>query len=305
MPEMAQYVPEYSGAAEILVISSIKSRDEGVQMKKNKILASMNRYGQNKVHTNMEAYREEIAKDRWDVRNLGIPFNTTRAEYFLTFEIIDQAFRPLIKRYVQQRLFVQDSIQFSTARSEVLTLVLFIKLLVLKYPDWNDFKALSRNDIEEYFESLRCTPIKGNKKNGFKAKVPTDYYIWRMIGGLENFLYYMQRYEWIEAPDAPIRKLIYQEDRPKLPHKRDEDYREVSDFVWEQIVANLDKLEPQYLPILLLMEATGLRLIYILKLNQDCLIEINGDYWVRSQRINSRYQFPMVPINNELANFYY
>jgi integrase len=129
-----------------------------------------------------------------------------------------------------------------------------------------------------------------------------DYYLWRMIGGLENFLYYIQRYDWPEAPDLPIRKLIYQEDRPKLEPKKDEDYKYVTDFVWEQIVRNLRDVDPQYLPILLLLESSGFRLIDILNLKQDNLIAISGDYWVRSERSNSRYQFPMVPIHKELAD---
>ncbi|OAB42160.1 hypothetical protein PGLA_13590 [Paenibacillus glacialis] len=48
--------------------------------------------------------------------------------------------------------------------------------------------------------------------------------------------------------------------------KQDDDY--VSDYVWAQIVDNLNLIEKQYLPILLLMEATGFRLIDILSLKQ-------------------------------------
>lgn len=270
-------------------------------MKKNKILASMNRHGQNKVHTNMEAYREEIAKDIWDVRNLGIPYNKSRADYLIKFDKFDPIYRNLIKKYIQQRLFVQDSIKFATARGELITLVPFIKFLTLKYPGWTDFKLLSRNDIVEYLEHLRNTPMRGNRDSNYKGKEPTHYYLWRMIGGVENFLYYIQRYEWPEAPEAPIRKLIYQEDRPRLEPKNDEDYVYVTDYVWDQIYNNLESLEPQYVPILLLLESTGYRLVDILNLKQDSLIEISGEYWIRSERTNSRYQYPMVPIRKELA----
>ncbi|MEK3987649.1 hypothetical protein MHB77_30410 [Paenibacillus sp. FSL K6-3166] len=42
------------------------------------------------------------------------------------------------------------------------------------------------------------------RKEGFDVEVlynikPARAFIWRMIGGLENFLYYLQRYEWVEA----------------------------------------------------------------------------------------------------------
>ncbi|MNI34340.1 hypothetical protein D3C73_883290 [compost metagenome] len=165
----------------------------------------MNRYGHNKDRTNMQTYREEILKDSWDDRNLGIPYNPTRAEYHLNFEKIDTVYKNLIKKYLQQRLFVQDSIKFSTARSELHTLVPFVKFIVFKYPKWTDLKNLNRNDIEEYLEQLKSTPMKGNRDSSFKERKPTNYNVWRMIGGLENFLYYIQRYEWPEAPDLPIR----------------------------------------------------------------------------------------------------
>ncbi len=63
----------------------------------------------------------------------------------------------------------------------------------------------------------------------------------------------------------------------------------------------MDEIEPQYVPILLLLEATGFRLVDILNLKQDALIEIAGEYWVRSERANLRYQYVMVPIRKELA----
>ncbi|MFB6367305.1 hypothetical protein ACFCP7_25305 [Paenibacillus elgii] len=70
--------------------------------------------------------------------------------------------------------------------------------------------------------------------------------------------------------------------------KNVDDYVYVTDYVWDQICNNMDEIEPQYVPILLLMEASGFRLVDILNLKQDALIEIAGEYWVRSERTNSR-----------------
>lgn len=65
-------------------------------MKRSKILARENRYGKNKenLHPN---YENELKKDKWDVRNLGIPYNKTRGDYYLSFEKIPVNFRPLVK----------------------------------------------------------------------------------------------------------------------------------------------------------------------------------------------------------------
>src|SRR5690606_11963199 len=231
-------------------------------------------------------------------------YNTTRSDFYLSFEKIEFNFREIVKKYVQERLFVQDSIKFSTARSDVYTLIPFIKFITLKYPNWIDFNLLTRKDMEEYFKSLKSTKITGSKGNLNQAKKeyePTKSYIWRMIGGVENFLYYIQRYEWEEAPNEAIRKLIYQEDRPKLEPKKDEEYEYVSDFVWDQILEKIDKLHPQYATILLLMEATRFRLLDILSLKIDCLIEINKNYWIKSEKANSRYESPMVMISEDIA----
>lgn len=53
----------------------------------------------------------------------------------------------------------------------------------------------------------------------------------------------MQRYDWKEAPIKPVRSLIYQEDRPKLPIKKENEFNYMSDFVWDQINENISKIE--------------------------------------------------------------
>jgi len=271
-------------------------------VKRGKILAQTNRYGQNRSNLNMELYRNEMEKDRWDVRNLGIPYNITRPDYFLSFEKIDSCFKGLVKKYVQQRLFVQDSITFATARSELINLTPFFRFIVCKYPTWSNLIHLSRSDIEEYFEHLKNQPMGGDRFSRSNPKKTTDYYLWRMIGGLENFLYLIQKYEWEEAPEKPIRKLIYQEDRPKLKQKPLDEYRYMTDEVWNQVLKHIEQLEVQYIPMMLLLEATGFRLVEVLNMRLEDIVEGSGGYWIKSWKTNSRYQYPMVPISKELAN---
>lgn len=84
-------------------------------MKRSKILARENSYGKNKENL-LPNYSNELEKDKWDVRNLGVPYNKTRGDYYLSFERIPSAYRPLVKKYVNTRLIETDSIQWNTAR---------------------------------------------------------------------------------------------------------------------------------------------------------------------------------------------
>jgi site-specific recombinase XerD len=50
----------------------------------------------------------------------------------------------------------------------------------------------------------------------------------------------------------------------------------------------------------LLLEATGFRLMEILMLELDCLIENSTGYWLKSERVNSKFQNPMIPISKDV-----
>jgi len=266
-------------------------------MKIGKILATENRFGKNKISLSSN-YSIELEKDTWDVRNLGIPYNITRGDYFLSFTGVNENFRSLVKRYVIDRVINNDSIRWNTAILEVSRLRRFFDYLNIRYPNWNDLNKLSRDDIESYIEFIKTNSMGGNSKNQYKDKEPTDYFIWSMVSNLENFLYFIQRYEWMEAPVKPIRMLIYQEDRPKLKPRKISDYKYMTDNVWKQIVDNIEKLDTQYVPMILLMEATGFLLVDVLNLKIDCLIENTDGFWIISERLKLK----KVPISDEIVD---
>lgn len=139
----------------------------------------------------------------------------------------------------------------------------------------------------------------GGNDNQYKGKSASNHYSWRMIGTLENFLYYIQRHEWKEAPLKPIRNLIYQEDRPIVEKKKIEEYEIITDFVWVQVIENLNKMIPQYIPIILLLESTGLNLDEILTLELDCLYETNEGYFLKvTKRMVKNH---LIPISTDVA----
>ncbi|MBV6715881.1 abortive infection family protein [Paenibacillus chitinolyticus] len=264
-------------------------------MKKNKIMARANQFGENSRQIDIIHYRSEIEKDRWDVRKLGIPYNKTTATYFLSFEKIDFPFRNLLKRYVRERLLTYDSITFATANHDVIGLTPFLRFIVIKHPEWINFNQLSRNDIEEYINYIRKQPMGGFSTQS--GNVMTDESIWRYISTLENFLVFIQRYEWTEAPHKPIRNLIYQEDRPKIKTKDINDYKYLSDYVWEQVIQKIDTLNSNYRLLILLMEATGLRANELLTLKFDAVVKGKDGYWIKKEKKGKSSL--LIPLNNE------
>lgn len=266
-------------------------------MKRNKILARDNQYGKNKASL-LPSYREEIEKDKWDVRKLGIPYNKTRGDYFLSFEKIPTIFRRVVKKYVTSRLIETDSIQWNTARQDVHRLNVFLGFYVELHPEQRDLRNMTRSDFICYVEYLRNNPMGGSSPSQHRNQPPTDYYIWSMIANVENYISYMQRFEWEEAPIKPSRSLIHQEDRPKLEKKKISEYEYVDDNIWEQIISKLSELDSQYVPIVILMEATGFHLIDILNLKLDCLQERKDGYWI----VSERNKIKSIPITEEIYN---
>ncbi|MBP1991193.1 tyrosine-type recombinase/integrase [Paenibacillus eucommiae] len=266
-------------------------------MKRNKIMATENKYaGNNKLIT--AEGNEELNKDTWDVRVLGITYIYTRNDFHLTFKNIDIQLRPLLKKYVIDRLFTKNSISWQTARNDVFHLRKFFEFFCLKYPELNHLKNLERGDIEEYYIFLKESKLGGNDTK-YKGKPSSDYYLWRMIGILETFLTYIQRYEWEEAPLKGIRNLIYQEDRPIVKNKKIEEYEIITDFIWAQVIDNLDKMIPHYIPILLILESTGLNLNDVLTLDLDCLHETSEGFRVKvTKRIVKNHS---IPVSNDIA----
>ncbi|GAB6989922.1 tyrosine-type recombinase/integrase [Paenibacillus pini] len=266
-------------------------------MKKNKILSIENQYGKNRLNLQVD-FLKELEKDKWDVRSLGIPYNQHRADYSISFEHIPSNYRNMVKSYVQQRVIERDSITWQTAKQDVLGITNFFSFLNIAHPEWTDLTELTRGDIDSYYSYLKSNPMGGSSPSQYRGQDPTNSYICTKIASLETFLYYMQRYDWKEAPTKPVRSLIYQEDRPKLPVKKENQFSFMSDFVWDQINENISKIDSQYVPIVMLMERTGLHLVEILSLLVDCLKSGPDGNWLISERTRMK----QIPISQEIAD---
>jgi integrase len=244
--------------------------------------------------------RNEIEKDIWNVRKLGIDYNqSTCNDCTLNFNSVPTVFRNLVKKYIKNRLLIQESLSWGSAIQNTTKLQVFFKFIHEKYPNWLSLNQLSRIDIEQFIEFLRTHPMGGNSH--YKGEAPSENYINRSIGFLEAFIEYLQRFEWNEAPIKPVRLLIFPEDKPKSPPKSKDNVKYISDFVWEQIMNHMEKLPENIRTIILLLEATGFRISDTCALKVDCLIQKEDGWWVVGEQRKVKDKTHRVPISEEIA----
>lgn len=244
--------------------------------------------------------RSETEKDIWNVRKLGIDYNKSSAtDCTLNFNTVPSPFRALIKRYIKNRVLLQESLSWGSAIQNIAKLPVFFNFIHNKYPKWDGLKELNRNDIEEFIQHLKATPMGGNSVH--KGQAPTGNYINRSLSFLETFIEYLQRFEWNEAPIKPVRLLIFPEDKPKLPPKSVDNVKYISDFVWEQIMNHMGKLPEDIRQIVLLLEATGFRISDTCALKLDCLIHREDGWWIVGEQRKVKDKTHRVPISEDLA----
>ncbi|PGS46044.1 recombinase XerD [Bacillus sp. AFS041924] len=244
--------------------------------------------------------RNETEKDIWNVRKLGIDYNkSSSTDCTLNFNYVPTPYRELIKKYIKNRLLIQESLSWGSAIQNIAKLPVFFNFVHKKYPKWDSLEHLNRKDIEEFIQHLRTTPMGGNSAH--KGKAPSGNYINRSISFLETFIEYIQRLEWNEAPIKPVRLLILPEDKPKLPPKSMNDIKYISDFVWDQIINHIEKLPEEIRLIVLLLEATGFRISDICALKIDCLIHREDGWWITGEQRKVKDKTHRVPISEEIA----
>lgn len=142
------------------------------------------------------------------MRKLGIDYNKSSAtDCTLNFNSVPPPFRELMKRYIKNRVLIQESLSWGSAIQNIAKLPVFFSYIHSKYPKWDSLEQLNRKDIEEFIQHLRTTPMGGNSVH--KGQAPSGNYINRSISFLETFIEYIQRFEWNEAPIKPVRLLFF------------------------------------------------------------------------------------------------
>jgi integrase len=247
--------------------------------------------------------REEWEKDRWDVRILhqkyGIEYNKSKVVNHIDFQKIEQSsIREQVKKYIKQRLLSKNNFTWSSACNYMVYLSPFIKFIFSLEPAWNDFKHLKRSHIEQYIQWLH-----EYAKNSLKRKnANPEKYISDSLTTIQKFLEDIQRYEYDIAPETPVRLLIFPEDKPKRKKKSIDQIDYIPDYVLEQLFAHINDLHKEVQPVIWVAFKTGLRISDVLGLTQDCLVKLNGKYYIETDIEKTYVKGHRIPIDEELAN---
>lgn len=245
--------------------------------------------------------RDEVEKDKWDVRKLGIDYNKTRSEHIISFTSIVPKFRKWIKKYVEIRMVIQQNLSFSRVKSIMSSMSTFLQFINDTHPGWSDLRNLKRDDILAFLKYVNALPFKKQSKNPIEVQKKNRIRVY--LYDVQAYLSYIQLLEWDFAPERPIHHLIFPEDFPKKDYKMNADtIKYIPDEVWEQLLNHLPKLNPLYVPILLVLEASGFRISDTLLLKKDCLERRKDGWWLVGDIRKVNYKNHKVPITEDIAS---
>jgi hypothetical protein len=104
------------------------------------------------------------------------------------------------------------------------------------------------------------------------------------------------------APIKDARILILPEDRSAILKKPYDKTDYIPDFVLEQLFRNIRLLHKDAIPVVWIMFKTGLRISDALLLRQNCLILLNGEYWIETDIKKTYVEGHRIPIDEKLAS---
>jgi hypothetical protein len=211
----------------------------------------------------------ELLKDRWDARNIpGLRYAPHRDNYYIHFTGIPARFRSLVKDYVK--------FQFTAGRAAktldqcAYYLGGFFTFFFQRYPDAFTLQALSQQDIDAFIQYLKT------RLNG-RGKPTSDEQIGIYVSYLEGFLCYLERCQSTARPSQPAACIIWPHHYPRKQKSKAEQVKYIPQSVLRQLDSHLEHLPSSYIPIVILLRASGWRISDVLYLRWDMCLEQEGE----------------------------
>ncbi len=235
----------------------------------------------------------EQAKDIWDVRNLpGVRYCVHKCNHLLNFTTIPTSYRATVKRYFR---FLLTPYSWSECQGRLASVRLFLDFYTPLHPSSCDFQNLSRADIETYLLHLKT-------RINARGKPTSALQIWRAINTLKYFLEYLEQTDSPEAPSISVRKLLWSSDGGKFPQSSRSGIKYIPEGVLQQLEQHMHNLPPTYLPVVILLRASGWRISDVLTLRYDtCLERSASGFWRCGDIMKTQVLEHKVPISDEIA----
>lgn len=244
--------------------------------------------------------RVEFEKDVWDVRKIpNVRYSKHHSAYLLRLDKIPPVYREIVKKYFKYAITYLSQ---SELNIRLIGIRYFTEFLQKNQPSWNNLTTLQRLHIEEYL-------IYYNRKFKHLTKRKAVY-----LYAVKIWLEYLQRSEQPEAPLTPISILFFKEDFPKYQKPTDNTIKYIPESVMSQLEMllsqNPGELNPpmkendkEYIPIVILLIATGWRISDILNLRyHNCLITTSKGFYLQGDIPKTGVKQHRVPIDKDVAS---
>lgn len=234
--------------------------------------------------------RDEYEKDIWDCRKIpgvNIPINSTT--YRINFTPIPYPFRELARRYIRLRLTTNSS---SQARNELNAITHFLQFISAKEPGWTSLAPLTRQHVEMFLAHYLSV---------YSARTRS---VLNKLIFVKHFLQRIQQFGYPGAPIIPSPSLLHYEDIPRAvePSPLSGRIKYIPEGVLLQLKEHLEYLEPaEYIPIVILLIASGWRGSDVLGLKYDtCLERTEQGWYLQGDIAKTRIVDHRIPITDEV-----
>ncbi len=242
----------------------------------------------------LEQVTEEFAKDKWDARLIpGLRYAPHTTNYYIDFQHIPEIFRPVIKEHIKCKL----ATGVSSSMLHLCTYCLgnFLTFFAKQHSQAQTLQALSKQDIDTFIMVLK---VEG-EAHGWKAN---NFRIHNHISCLEELLCYLERVQSPLRPTDSIQHIIWPSHYPRLHHPRAQ-ANYIPQTVLDQLDAHLHHLLPTYIPIVILLRASGWRISDVLYLKLDTCLEQEAEkFWLVGDIMKTGVLGHKIPITKEVAS---
>ncbi|AOR24288.2 tyrosine-type recombinase/integrase [Clostridium taeniosporum] len=243
----------------------------------------------------LETYdtRSEYEKDLWDIRKINPKkVSLSQSKYHLNFTEVPEPYKNLAKKYM--RVYIHKD-SFGYCEKRLYSIRVFFTFIFESHNDWVDLKLLQRKDIENFIEWVH----EWFKNRGTQR---IDMQVWNVLIDAKNFVEYIQLAEYEEAPSKLVNRLFFKEDRPSKPIWNLNNEKYIPQNILHQLEENIEYLDSAYIPIVIILRATGLRISDVLGIRYNkCLELINDGWYVVMDISKTKIENHRIPITKEVA----
>ena len=193
------------------------------------------------------------------------------------------------------RFLIASDRAVKTIATHVRYLRQFFFFFCQRYPQARSLQDLREQDIDAFILSLQVYLHEHRGKN-------EGAFVWRHIHTVEAFLAYLERTQSPIKPQASTPRIIWPHHYPQQVWQRSQEVKYIPQIVLKQLDTDAQDIPPTYIPVVLLLRASGWRISDVLSLQLETCLEQAGDkFWLIGDIQKTRVLGHKIPITQEVA----